>query len=77
MVKVEFAKGCILRVTGFSDEELTREVIKAALVNEGVDVAFIQFVKGDKEALVRLQSSEEGAATEVSVHPTISVILWI
>lgn len=66
--KVDFAKGCIFRIDGFSSEDLTREVIKAALVSEGVDVAFIQFNKGEKEALVRLQSSEDGAATQVSAH---------
>lgn len=63
--KKDFAKGCILKVCGINDEELTREVIKTTLVNLGAEVAFIQFSKGEKEALVRLNSQEEGAATQV------------
>lgn len=62
--KKEFAKGCILKINDIMDEELSREVIKSTLVDLGADVAFIQYAKGEKEALVRLHSLEDGAAVE-------------
>ena len=62
--KVDFAKGCILHIEGFKNEDLTREIIKSSLTELGADVAYIQFNKGDKEALVRLKSTEEDAAVQ-------------
>lgn len=65
--KKELAKGCILKINGITDEELTREVMKSTLIELGAEVAFIEYNKGDKEALVRLQSLEDGAASEVKL----------
>lgn len=60
----EFAKSCVLKLTNIQNEELTREEIKASLTELEADVGFIDYSKGDKEALVRLRSTEDGAATQ-------------
>ncbi|KAK3909494.1 La protein-like protein [Frankliniella fusca] len=60
----DLSKGCILKISEIKDEELSRDTIKTTLVGLGANVAFVQYSKGDKEALVRLASKEDGAATE-------------
>ncbi|KAE8739146.1 hypothetical protein FOCC_FOCC015375 [Frankliniella occidentalis] len=60
----ELNKGCIVKISDIKDEELSRDVIKSTLTGLGAAVAFVQYNTGDKEALVRLMSKEDGAATE-------------
>lgn len=45
--------GAILHLKGFSGDT-TREDVKEKLIKEGLDVAFIEFSKGENEAWVRL-----------------------
>ncbi|PSN54777.1 hypothetical protein C0J52_01995 [Blattella germanica] len=51
--KEALALGAILHVKGLN-EETTREDLKEKLVNEGLDVAYLDFDKGSDEAYVRL-----------------------
>jgi hypothetical protein len=61
--KEELPKGAILHLKGINGET-TRENIKETLLNEGLDVAFIDFNKGDGEAWVRLLG--ENSSKEVN-----------
>jgi hypothetical protein len=60
--KEDLPKGAILHLKGINGET-TRENIKEKLLNEGLDVAFIGFNKGDDDAWVRLLG--ENSAKEV------------
>jgi hypothetical protein len=60
--KESLPKGAILHLKGINDETTT-ENIREALLNEGLDVAFVNFAKGDEEAWVRLLG--ENSAKEV------------
>jgi len=55
-----FIQGASVRLTGFNDEETAREEIKKKLVKElsveENNIAYITFMKGDKEATVRLKT---------------------
>ena len=55
-------KGAILHLKG-TNSDTTRDVIKKTLVQEGLDVVFVQFCNGGSEAWVRLQG--ENSSKEV------------
>lgn len=60
--KNSLPKGAILHLKGINGET-TLEDIKETLLKEGLDVAYINFAKGDEEAWVRLLG--ENSAKEV------------
>jgi hypothetical protein len=60
--KESLPKGAILHLKGINGET-TLEDIKETLLKEGLDVAYINFAKGNEEAWVRLLG--ENSAKEV------------
>jgi hypothetical protein len=61
--KDSLPKGAILHLKGINGETAL-ENIREMLLNEGLDVAYVTFAKGDEEAWVRLLG--ENSAKEVS-----------
>lgn len=55
-------KGASIKLTGFDNEDTKREEIKGKLVDslnvDSHDIAYISFVKGDKEAIIRLKAAQ-------------------
>jgi len=60
--ELNLPKGAILHLKG-TNSDTTREIIKKTLVQEGLDVVFVQFCNGCSEAWVRLQG--ENSSKEV------------
>jgi len=52
--ELSLPKGAILHLKG-TNSDTTRDIIKKTLVQEGLDVVFVQFCNGGSEAWVRLQ----------------------
>lgn len=60
--ELSLPKGAILHLKG-TNSDTTRDMIKKTLVQEGLDVVFVQFCNGCSEAWVRLQG--ENSSKEV------------
>jgi len=60
--ELSLPKGAIMHLKG-TNSDTTREMIKKTLVQEGLDVVFVQFCNGGSEAWVRLQG--ENSSKEV------------
>jgi len=60
--ELNLPKGAILHLKG-TNSDTTREIIKKTLVQEGLDVVYVQFGNGCSEAWVRLQG--ENSSKEV------------
>jgi hypothetical protein len=60
--ELSLPKGAILHLKG-TNSDTTRDIIKKTLVQEGLDVIFVQFCNGGSEAWVRLQG--ENSSKEV------------
>lgn len=52
--ELNLPKGAVLHLKGINSDT-TREIIRKTLVEEGLDVVFVQYCDGDSEAWVRLQ----------------------
>jgi hypothetical protein len=60
--EINLPKGAVLHLQG-TNSDTTRDMIKKTLVQEGLDVIFVQFCSGGSEAWVRLQG--ENSSKEV------------
>jgi hypothetical protein len=60
--ELNLPKGAILHLKG-TNTDTTRDIIKKTLVEDGLDVVFVQFCNGGSEAWVRLQG--ENSSKEV------------
>jgi hypothetical protein len=67
--ELNLPKGAILHLKG-TNSDMTWEIIKKTLVEEGLDVVFVQFSDGCSEAWVRLQG--ENSSKEVRDEVTIT-----
>jgi hypothetical protein len=70
--ELNLPKGAVLHLQG-TNSDTTREIIRKTLVEEGLDVVFVQFCTGCSEAWVRLQG--ENSSKEVCDYVTIPQFL--